>query len=135
MVVVIVVLVAVVVLALVAGVLVTRLRRPVAEPPVRRSTITAAAPFTGLESALDQVTGDGRKLRDKIEGETAIDDLRVVDDSGPILRRALDHVEHSNENTHVDHGRVDAGDLPPVAKSEPPVTPPVTPAPPDQSPA
>jgi hypothetical protein len=131
-VVVIVVLVAVVMLATVAGVLVTRLRQPVAEPPLRRSTITAAAPFTGLESALDQVTGrDGRKLRDKIEGETAIDDLRVVDDSGPILRRALDHVEQSYENTHVDHGRVDAGDLPPVAKSDPPVTP----VPPDQSPA
>jgi hypothetical protein len=131
-VVVIVVLVAVVVLATVGGVVVTRLRRAVPDAPMRRTPITAAAPFTGLESALDQVTGrDGRKLRDKIEGGTAIDDLRVIDDSGPILRRALDHVEQTNENAHVDHGRVDAGDLRPVTKSEPPGTP----IPPDQSPA
>jgi hypothetical protein len=129
---VIVVLVAVVALATLGAVVVTRLRQPIAEAPMRRSTITAAAPFTGLESALDSATGrDGRKLRDKIEGETAIDDLRVVDDSGPILRRALDHVAHANDNAHVDHGRVDAGDLPPVTKSEPPATP----IPPDQSPA
>jgi hypothetical protein len=106
---------AVVVLAVMAFV-VSRLRRrrPV-EAPVRRSSIAAAAPLTGLESALDEVTDrDGRKLREKIEAGTVIDDLRVVDDSGPILRRALDHVEH------VDHGRVDAGELPPATDHEPP---------------
>jgi hypothetical protein len=107
--------VAVVVLAVIA-LLLLKLRRPAAaEAPVRRSSIAAAAPLTGLESALDQVTDrDGRKLREKIEAGTVIDDLRVIDDSGPILRRALDHVEH------VDHGRVDAGDLPPATQAEPP---------------
>ena len=33
-------------------------------------------------------------MREKIEAGTAIDDLRVPDDTGPILRRALDNVEH-----------------------------------------
>ncbi len=37
----------------------------------------------------------GRNMREKIEGGTAIDDLRVPDDTGPILRRALDNVEHA----------------------------------------
>ncbi len=50
----------------------------------------------GLEGALDQVTDrTGRNMREKIEGGTAIDDLRVPNDTGPILRRALDNVEHT----------------------------------------
>jgi hypothetical protein len=107
--------VAVVVLAVMAFVVSRLRRRRPPEAPVRRSSIAAAAPLTGLESALDEVTDrDGRKLREKIEAGTVIDDLRVVDDSGPILRRALDHVEH------VDHGRVDAGELPPATDHEPP---------------
>ena len=60
------------------------------------SSWTDATPMTGLEVALDQVTDrSGRNMRDKIEGGTAIDDLIVPDDTGPILRRALDHVEHA----------------------------------------
>jgi hypothetical protein len=110
--------VAVVVLAAIALAVLKLRQPPAAEIPVRRSSIAAATPLTGLESALDQVTDrDGRKLREKIEAGTVIDDLRVIDDSGPILRRALDHVEHLD---HVDHGRVDAGDLPPATQPEPP---------------
>jgi hypothetical protein len=52
-------------------------------------------PMTGLESALDQAMDrSGRNMRDKLESDTAIDELRIPDDTGPILRRALDHVEH-----------------------------------------
>ena len=55
----------------------------------------AAAPMTGLESALAQVTDrTGRPIRDHIDAESQhVDDLRVPDDTGPLLRRALDHVE------------------------------------------
>ncbi len=60
---------------------------PVDAPPVDE-------PMTGLESALAQVTGrDGRPIREHIDAETQhVDDLRVPDDTGPLLRRALDHV-------------------------------------------
>jgi hypothetical protein len=64
---------------------------PAPEPPKR---IVDAAPMEGLETALDQVTDrTGRNMRERIETTTAIDDLRVPEDTGPILRRALDHVE------------------------------------------
>ena len=63
--------------------------------PERVSRVTDTAPMTGLEVALDQVTdSSGRKMRDNIEAGTAIDDLIVPEDTGPILRRALDNVEH-----------------------------------------
>lgn len=64
-----------------------------------RSTIAPAAPMTGLESALDQAMDrSGRKMRDKIEAEAEIvDGLKSSDDTGPILRRALDRVEHAGE--------------------------------------
>jgi hypothetical protein len=53
------------------------------------------APMTGLESALEQALDrSGRNMRQKLESADAIDSLRVPDDTGPILRRALDHVEH-----------------------------------------
>lgn len=51
-------------------------------------------PMTGLESALAQATdSEGRPIKDRLDSEH-IDDLRVPDDTGPLLRRALDHVEH-----------------------------------------
>jgi hypothetical protein len=58
--------------------------------------VPVVAPMTGLESALAQVTDrDGRPIRDRIDAEAGhVDDLRVPDDTGPVLRRALDHVEH-----------------------------------------
>ena len=117
------VIVVVLVVILVAAIVVALVKRQkppsaVAAEPIQRSTIAATAPLTGLESALDQATDrQGRTLRDKVS-ETAIDDLRVVDDSGPILRRALDHAEQPRQNTHVDHGRIDADDLPPVTSDE-----------------
>ena len=50
--------------------------------------------MNGLDSALAQVTDStGRPIRDRIDAETEhVDELRVVDDTGPLLRRALDHV-------------------------------------------
>jgi hypothetical protein len=68
-----------------------------APPPARTSRVSDPTPMTGLEVALDEVTDrSGRKMRDKIEGDTAIDDLIVPDDTGPILRRALDNVESTD---------------------------------------
>lgn len=79
------------------------------DPPA--PTIAEPAPMTGLESALDQVTDrSGRKMREKIEAGTAIDDLRVPDDTGPILRRALDQVQHS----HADHHPAASGAAQPI---------------------
>jgi hypothetical protein len=68
-----------------------------AEPaPERTSRVSDPTPMTGLEVALDQVTdSSGRRMRDAIEGGTVIDDLIVPDDTGPILRRALDNVEQA----------------------------------------
>jgi uncharacterized membrane protein len=64
-----------------------------------RSSIAPAAPMTTLESALDQAMDrSGRKMREKIEAEAEIvDGLKSSDDTGPILRRALDRVEHTGE--------------------------------------
>ena len=59
---------------------------------VRR--IAPAAPMVGLEAALDGVTdGQGRTLREQLDaGAPGVEQLRVDDDTSPILRRALDHV-------------------------------------------
>jgi hypothetical protein len=75
----------------------SRRRGAVPEPtPARVSRVTDPTPMTGLEVALDQVTDrSGRRMRDKIEGSTEIDALIVPDDTGPILRRALDNVEQA----------------------------------------
>ena len=89
--------VAVVVVAAILGWVLWRRRtaHPVAPEPQRVTRVADAAPMTGLEAALDQATDrSGRKMREKIEGATAIEDLRVPEDTGPILRRALDQVEH-----------------------------------------
>ncbi len=50
--------------------------------------------MSDLESALSQVTDStGRPIKDHIDAETDhVDELRVPDDTGPLLRRALDHV-------------------------------------------
>lgn len=98
----IVVLVVVLLVVVAVAALVVRARRsgdtatdPV--PDASRSTIAPPAPMVGLESALDQAMDrSGRKMREKLEAEAAIvDDLKVPDDTGPILRRALDRVEHT----------------------------------------
>jgi hypothetical protein len=94
-----VVVVAVVVVAVAAWVLHRRSQRTPPPPaePAKVSRVTDPTPMRGLEVALDQVTDrTGRNMREKIEGGTAIDDLRVPNDTGPILRRALDNVEHTH---------------------------------------
>jgi hypothetical protein len=87
----------VIVVAVVAVVLRRRSRPPEAPTPAARPSRYAddPAPMTGLESALAAVTDrSGRPLRDQIDAEAAhVDELRVADDTGPLLRRALDHVE------------------------------------------
>ncbi len=80
--------------------LLIRGKRPPAHEPTpdaSRSTIAPPTPMVGLESALDQAMDrSGRNMREKIDAEAAIvDDLKVPDDTGPILRRALDRVEHT----------------------------------------
>ena len=97
------VLAAAVAFAIVVIVVVVLLRRrasgaapePVAAPHARPER-PADLPMSGLEAALAQVTGrDGRPIGERIDAEAQhVDDLRVPDDTGPLLRRALDHVEH-----------------------------------------
>ena len=93
----IVVVVIVAVIGVVGGILWSRSRTsPVPDPtPERTSRVSDPTPMTGLEVALDQVTDrSGKNMREKIEAGTGIDDLIIPDDTGPILRRALDNVEH-----------------------------------------
>ena len=95
---VVIVLVAVALLALGGVKLARRSPAAAAEPAAdpTRSSIPPAVPMTGLESALDQVMDrSGRNMREKLEAEAPIvDSLKVTDDTGPVLRRALDRVEH-----------------------------------------
>ena len=101
-----------VVVAVVAWALWRRSRKqvPVAVEPARPSRVTDPTPMRGLEGALDQVTDrSGKNMREKIEGGTAIDDLRVPNDTGPILRRALDNVEHAKPD--------EPANAPPAAES------------------
>jgi hypothetical protein len=62
----------------------TEARAPRPEPP----------PMRGLEDALNQVTDrSGTTMAARLDAEGAhVDDLRDLDDTGPLLRRALDHV-------------------------------------------
>jgi FtsZ-interacting cell division protein ZipA len=93
--------IAIIALAAVVGwVLWSRSRKgsaPASQPATERtSRVQDPTPMTGLEVALDQVTDrSGRNMREKIETGTAIDDLIVPEDTGPILRRALDNVEQT----------------------------------------
>ncbi len=94
------VVVLVVAAAAVAGVVVSRHRAgdataPQSVSPPERVRPTDV-PMTGLESALAEVTDrEGRPIGDRIDAESGhVDELRVPDDTGPLLRRALDHVVH-----------------------------------------
>lgn len=89
-----------VLLAMIAIVVIAIMRRsdtsvaaPIVETPTRPPR-PADPPMNGLESALAQVTGrDGRPIGERIEAEAShVEELRVPDDTGPLLRRALDHV-------------------------------------------
>jgi flagellar basal body-associated protein FliL len=68
--------------------------RSAPEVDARTPVVPEPPPMSDLESALSQVTDStGRPIKDHIDAETDhVDELRVPDDTGPLLRRALDHV-------------------------------------------
>lgn len=118
------VIVLLIVLAIV-GVAAFLLRRRASQAPAQPVAAPVAPvepdsnpPMTGLESALAQVTDrDGRPIGERIEEESQhVDDLRVPDDTGPLLRRALDHVEHHDDKAT---GNAGADDAPGDASAEP----------------
>jgi len=115
----------VVVLAIVAlAVLLLRRRarangsEPAEAPPAPPTARPEPEPMTGLEAALAQVTDrDGRPIGEHIDAEAPlVDELRTPDDTGPVLRRALDRVEQhpsdSDEATPDDADDVDDGSEP-----------------------
>lgn len=69
--------------------------------------------MTDLESALAKVTDrDGRPIREKIDAESIhVDPLRDPNDTGPLLRRALDSVA-PHEDVHGNAADT-VGDAPP----------------------
>lgn len=85
---------AIVVVAAVVAIIVLAGRRRATPEGVRPTPVSAPPPMTGLETALEQATDrSGRPIREAIDAETGhVDDLRVPDDTGPLLRRVLDHV-------------------------------------------
>lgn len=114
-------LVVVIVVAIVVGAVLVRRRRPSADTAgttVAPSTTPPPddAPMTDLEAALARATGrDGRPISEHIDAETQhVDELRVPDDTGPLLRRALDHVEHHGDEHHGDATASSPADHPAV---------------------
>ncbi len=99
------VIIVVAILLIALAVMVVLKRRGVEGPTVIATpsrVLPDVAPMTGLESALDQAMDrSGRNMREKLASGTNVDELRVPDDTGPILRRALDHVEHRQPNDGV----------------------------------
>jgi low affinity Fe/Cu permease len=96
--------VAVVLLAAFVFIQFNRRNRVDSTPPVPEHTrrpIEPPAPMTGLESALAHATDrTGRPMQARLDEESGhVDDLRVPDDTGPVLRRALDHVAHVDPST------------------------------------
>lgn len=94
-----------IVILLVVAVIVLRRRRRGAVPSMPEPAVPVAAPVTapvttddnpmsGLETALSAATDrSGKPLRERLDEEAGhVDELRVADDTGPLLRRALDHV-------------------------------------------
>lgn len=74
-------------------------RRSAHPAPVENEPAVDETPMTGLESALAQVKDrSGRPIGERIEAEH-VDDLRVPDDTGPLLRRALDHVRPADHDS------------------------------------
>lgn len=86
--------------------LVVRRKRRSAAPPASvadqpsRDAIPPPAPMTDLEAALSRVTDrDGRPIRERIDAEAVhVDPLRDPDDTGPLLRRALDSITHHDDD-------------------------------------
>lgn len=95
--------VVVIVAAFVGIVLRRRSTAPAAVVPVVGvGPVPVDEPMTGLESALSRVTDrSGRPLREHIDAEQPhVDELRVPDDTGPLLRRVLDHIEQRGTRQH-----------------------------------
>ena len=112
------IIVVVVVVAIVVGAVVMRRRSastpaPTPDPPpVPRAPRPEPAPMTGLEEALNKATDrSGSTMADRLDAEQGhVDELRQTDDTGPLLRRALDSVDRSHD------APVD-GDTAPAAES------------------
>lgn len=108
------VIVVVVVLVVVAAAVARRRRssptavEPPAPAPPRR-TVAPAAPMNDLEAALAKVTdGDGRPIKERIDAESVhVDPLRDPDDTGPLLRRALDSVARHDDAPVADEPAAD----------------------------
>ena len=68
--------------------------------PAPRPPRPEPAPMTGLEEALNKATDrTGHTLADRLDGETDhVADLRHTDDTGPLLRRALDSVDRGHDD-------------------------------------
>lgn len=123
------VIVIVIVLVVAIGVVVAMRRepsmpeRPSVEPATTAHTPAApeAAPMSDLESALSKVTDSaGRPIKDHIDAETDhVDELRVADDTGPLLRRALDHVAKPDDDTPLAAPHDGSGE-PPTESAAPP---------------
>lgn len=117
----------VIVLVVAIGAVVAMRRRPSTpdRPPVEPAATTPAAPepapMSDLESALSKVTDSaGRPIKDHIDAETDhVDELRVADDTGPLLRRALDHVARPDDDASAAAPHDGAGE-PPTEGAAPP---------------
>lgn len=96
----------VVVVAIVVGVVVMRRRSastpaPTPDPPpAPRTPRPEPAPMTGLEEALNKATDrSGSTMADRLDAEQGhLDELRQTDDTGPLLRRALDSVDRGQDS-------------------------------------
>lgn len=98
------VIVAAAIVAVVAVVATRRSSAPVAsgdaaDRPPASPRLPPPAPMTDLESALAQVIDrEGRPIAERIEAEAVhVDPLRDPEDTGPLLRRALDSVAHHDD--------------------------------------
>ena len=113
---VIVIIVVVVVLAIVVGVVLMRRKGGSDDAPAPAPTPTPRvprpepAPMTGLEEALNKATDrTGHTMADRLDAENDhVDQLRETDDTGPLLRRALDSVDRSHDTAAADATAADA---------------------------
>lgn len=56
-------------------------------------------PMTGLEDALNRLTDtSGQTMAERLDEESpSVEELRIPDDTGPLLRRVLDSLESDDE--------------------------------------
>jgi hypothetical protein len=114
----------VILIAVVVGLFMRRKARTTAPAAPARPLPEPTAPMLGLETALDQATDrSGRPVREKFESGS-IDDLRVVDDTGPVLRRALDQVESTHvESAQVESAQIESTRVEQTVSDDPPTAP------------